>query len=104
MAGRPQGSVSVRGDARRNVRAILGDAGTLGGIAYRWCERQSHMHIAPEGAYDRSSLHGYTNHLPWDMNGRRYATRTANALHIARIGEQRGTYTTLDRTDANHAR
>jgi hypothetical protein len=43
-------------------------------------------------------------HLPWDMNGRRYATRAANTLHIARIGAQRGTYATLARTDPNRSR
>jgi hypothetical protein len=97
------------GDARtaRAVHAVLGDRGTIGegrrAVGYAWHVACDAYHIAPRRAYTRER-HGYTGHLAWDMNGRRYATRTANALHVARIGEHVGTYATLHRTDPNRAR
>lgn len=93
-------------DARtaRAVHAVLGNVGTIGegrrAVGYAWCERERAYHIAPRRAYDRAR-HGYTNHLPWDMNGRRYATRAENTTHVARIGAQRGTYARLAWADAN---
>jgi hypothetical protein len=97
------------GDARtaRTVHALLGERGTIGegrrAVGYAFHKGCNAYHIAPRRAYTRER-HGYTGHLAWDMNGRRYATRTANALHVARIGEQRGTYATLSHTDPNRAR
>lgn len=97
------------GDARtaRTVHALLGERGTIGegkrAVGYAFHKGCDAYHIAPRRAYGRER-YGYTGHLAWDMNGRRYATRTANALHVARIGAHRGTYATLTRTDPNRAR
>jgi hypothetical protein len=96
-------------DARtaRTVHALLGDTGTIGegrrAVGYAWHIGCNAYHIAPRRAYGRDAR-GYTDHMPWDMNGRRYATRAANALHVARIGEHHGTYATLTRTDPNRMR
>jgi hypothetical protein len=105
MAGK--GNPGAYAARRVSHRGVLGDKGTLGegrrAVGYAWCERESAYHIAPRRAYDRTQ-HGYTSHMPWDMNGRRYATRAANTLYIACIGEQHGTYATLERHDPNSAR
>lgn len=103
----PNKGAPHKGDARtaRATHAILGNVGTIGegrlAVGYAWCERERVYHIAPRDARMGALRHGYTNHLPWDMNGRRYATRAENTTYVGRIGTQRGTYTTLDRVDAN---
>lgn len=109
MGQAPHTGAPHTGDARtaRAVHAVLGNVGTIGegrrAVGYAWCAREDAYHIAPRRAYTRER-HGYTGHIAWDMNGRRYATRTANTLHVARIGQHHGTYTTLARSDANRAR
>jgi hypothetical protein len=105
MAGK--GNPGAYAARRVSHRGVLGDKGTLGegkrAVGYAWHDGCNAYHIAPRYAYDRTR-HGYTSHLPWDLNGRRYATRAANTLHVARIGQQHGTYATLTRTDPNSAR
>ena len=105
MAGK--GNAGAYAARRVSHRGVLGDRGTLGegkrAVGYAWHDGCAAYHIAPRTARDRSR-YGYTGHMPWDMNGRRYATRTANTLHVARIGEHVGTYATLTRTDPNRAR
>lgn len=50
----------MRGDARRDVRAMLGETGAIGtgrnAIAYAWCKRGEHFHIAPARAYAREPM------------------------------------------------
>jgi hypothetical protein len=103
MAGK--GNAGAYAARRVSHRGVLGDKGTLGegrrAVGYAWHDGCAAYHIAPRNARDGATRHGYTGHMPWDMNGRRYATRADNTLHIARIGEQHGTYATLERTDAN---
>ena len=95
-------------DARtaRLIRAEIGNVGTIGrgrlAVGYAWHDGCNAYHICPRNARDGYMRHGYTNHMPWDMNGRRYATRAENTTHIARIGQHHGTYTTLERVDANN--
>lgn len=68
----------MRGDARVNVRALLGDRGTLGddartAVGYAYGARCGEYHVAPRRAYDRArermdyGTHGADVRVTWPL-------------------------------------